>query len=149
MCLVKLCPVQCFFKFVSQYFAYVLQTFYHLLFCHEDTYLLINPTKNRSELRCSRRVSSSCSISDTHRDNLVTNPVISQERTGKCLQNSFILLSWWHFFHKTSYEILSTIYFYMDTFHIHGHYLMVNLNETLSSGQYLTGHNFTLHLKQE
>jgi hypothetical protein len=32
------------------------------------------------ELRCSRRVSSSCSISDSRRVNLVTNPVISHER---------------------------------------------------------------------
>jgi hypothetical protein len=32
------------------------------------------------EHRCSRRVSSSCSTSDTRRVNLVTNPVISHER---------------------------------------------------------------------
>ena len=31
------------------------------------------------ELRCSRRVSSSCSTSGTHRVNLVTNPVISHK----------------------------------------------------------------------
>ena len=35
--------------------------------------------KTGGELRCSRRVSSSCSTSDTHRVNLVTNPVISHE----------------------------------------------------------------------
>ena len=49
----------------------------------------INKTKDRvtrttlktgSELRCSGRVSSSFSTSDTHRVNLVTNPVISNER---------------------------------------------------------------------
>ena len=56
------------------------------------------PLKTGGELRCSGRVSSSSSTSDTCRVNLVTNPVISQERTGKCLQNSFISLSWWHFF---------------------------------------------------
>jgi hypothetical protein len=39
-----------------------------------------NPTENRVELRCSGRVSSSCSTSDTRRVNLVTNPVISHER---------------------------------------------------------------------
>ena len=39
-----------------------------------------NPTKNRGELRCSGRVGSSCSTSDTRRVNLVTNPVISHER---------------------------------------------------------------------
>jgi hypothetical protein len=39
-----------------------------------------NPTENRVELRCSGRVSSSCSTSDTSRVNLVTNPVISHER---------------------------------------------------------------------
>jgi hypothetical protein len=37
------------------------------------------PLKTGGELRCSRRVSSSCSTSDTHRVNLVTNPVISHE----------------------------------------------------------------------
>ena len=39
-----------------------------------------NPTKNRGELKRSEMVSSSCSTSDTHRVNLVTNPVISHER---------------------------------------------------------------------
>jgi len=38
------------------------------------------PLKNGGELRCSGRVSSSCSTSDTRRDNLLTNPVISHER---------------------------------------------------------------------
>ena len=38
------------------------------------------PLKSRGELRCSGRVSSSCSTSDTRRVNLVTNPVISHER---------------------------------------------------------------------
>ena len=37
------------------------------------------PLKTRGELRCSGRVSSSCSTSDTRRVNLVTNPVISHE----------------------------------------------------------------------
>jgi hypothetical protein len=40
------------------------------------------PLKTGGELRCSGRVSSSCSTSDTHRVNLVTNPVISHE-SGK------------------------------------------------------------------
>ena len=49
------------------------------------------PLKTGGELRCSRRVSSSCSTSDTRRVNLVTNPVTSHERgkdqrTGKCLR---------------------------------------------------------------
>ena len=39
-----------------------------------------NPLKTGGELRSSGRVSSSCSISDTRRVNLVTNPVISHER---------------------------------------------------------------------
>ena len=49
----------------------------------------MNPTKNRGgggggcELRCSGRVSSSCSTSDTRRVNLVTFPVISEERTSQ------------------------------------------------------------------
>ena len=34
----------------------------------------------RTTLRCSGRVSSSCSTSDTRRVNLITNPVISRER---------------------------------------------------------------------
>ena len=38
-----------------------------------------NPLKTGGELRSSGRVSSSCSISDTRRVNLVTNPVISHE----------------------------------------------------------------------
>jgi hypothetical protein len=37
------------------------------------------PLKTGGELRCSRRVSSPCSTSGTHRVNLVTNPVISRE----------------------------------------------------------------------
>jgi hypothetical protein len=38
------------------------------------------PLKTGSEFRCSGRVSSSCSTSDTRRVNLATNPVISNER---------------------------------------------------------------------
>ena len=38
------------------------------------------PLKTGGELRCSGRISSPCSTSDTHRVNLVTNPVISHER---------------------------------------------------------------------
>jgi hypothetical protein len=38
------------------------------------------PLKTGGELRCSGRVSSPCSTSDTRRVNLVTNPVISHER---------------------------------------------------------------------
>ena len=37
------------------------------------------PIKTGGEIRCSGRVSSSCSTSGTHRVNLVTNPVISRE----------------------------------------------------------------------
>ena len=37
------------------------------------------PLKTGSELRCSRRLSGSCSTNDTRRVNLVTNPVISHE----------------------------------------------------------------------
>jgi hypothetical protein len=37
------------------------------------------PLKTGGELRCSGRVSSSCSTSDTGRVNLVTKPVISRE----------------------------------------------------------------------
>jgi hypothetical protein len=39
-----------------------------------------NPPQTGGERRCSGRVSSSCSTSDTRRVNLVTNPVISHER---------------------------------------------------------------------
>jgi hypothetical protein len=37
------------------------------------------PLKTGGELRCSGRLSSSCSTSGTHRVNLATNPVISRE----------------------------------------------------------------------
>jgi hypothetical protein len=37
------------------------------------------PLKTGGELKCSGRVSSSCSTSDTRHVNLVTNPVISHE----------------------------------------------------------------------
>jgi hypothetical protein len=37
------------------------------------------PLKTGSELRCSGRISSSCSTSGTRRVNLVTNPVINHE----------------------------------------------------------------------
>jgi hypothetical protein len=43
------------------------------------------PLKTGGELRCSGRVSSSCSTSDTRRVNLVTHPVISRE-WGKDLE---------------------------------------------------------------
>ena len=37
------------------------------------------PLKTGGELKCSGKVSSSCSTSDTHRINLATNPLISHE----------------------------------------------------------------------
>ena len=37
------------------------------------------PLKTGGELMCSGKANSSCSTSDTHRVNLVTNPVISHE----------------------------------------------------------------------
>ena len=37
------------------------------------------PVKTEGELRCSERVTSSCSTCGTRRVNLVTNPVISRE----------------------------------------------------------------------
>ena len=48
----------------------------------------VTPTslKIGDELKCSGRVSSSCSTSTIHRVNLVTNPVMNEERTGKCLR---------------------------------------------------------------
>ena len=39
----------------------------------------MNPTKNRGELGCNERASSSCPITSTRRVNLVTNSVISHE----------------------------------------------------------------------
>ena len=47
----------------------------------------MNSTKTRGELRCSGRVSSSCSTSDTRRVNLVTNPVMNEEKTEMCLRH--------------------------------------------------------------
>ena len=43
------------------------------------------PLKTGGELRCSRRVSSSCSTSGTHHVNLDTNPVISRESQQQTL----------------------------------------------------------------
>ncbi len=37
------------------------------------------PLKTGDELKCSGRVSSSCSTNDAHRVNLITNPVIRHE----------------------------------------------------------------------
>jgi hypothetical protein len=42
--------------------------------------------KTGGELRCSGRVGSSCSTGGTRRFNLVTNPVMNEQRTGKCLR---------------------------------------------------------------
>jgi hypothetical protein len=47
--------------------------------CHKWPRVTRTPLKPGGELRCSVRVSSSCSTSDTCRVNLVTNPVISHE----------------------------------------------------------------------
>ena len=44
------------------------------------------PLKTGVELRCSGRISRSCSISGTRRVNLVTKSVISHKWTGKCLR---------------------------------------------------------------
>ena len=51
------------------------------------------PLKTGGELRCSGRVSSSCSTSDTSRVHLVRNPVISHEREKESVYTSSISLS--------------------------------------------------------
>jgi hypothetical protein len=45
----------------------------------QNIHIKRTPLKIGGELRCSGRVSSSCSTSGTRRVNLVTNPVISRE----------------------------------------------------------------------
>jgi hypothetical protein len=57
------------------------------------------PLKTGGELRCSGKVSSSCATSDTRRVNLVTNPVISDERVYGCFVDrclSFCTFSFGH-----------------------------------------------------
>ena len=44
------------------------------------------PLKTGDEKLCSGRVGSSYSTSGTRRVNLVTNPVMNEEMTGKCLR---------------------------------------------------------------
>jgi len=71
------------------------------------------PLKTEGELRCSGRVSSSCSTSDTFRVNLVTNPVISHERgkDQKCLrQVEHIHGHLWHrYFITVNQVIVATV----------------------------------------
>ena len=70
------------------------------------------PLKTEGELRCSERVSSSCSTSDTRRVNLVTNPVISHEwgRTRKCLrQVEHIRGHVWHIYSLTVNQVMVAI----------------------------------------
>ena len=62
------------------------------------------PLKTGDELRCSGRVSSSCSTSGTHRINLVTNPVISHVYTENMVE---LFRQCWIFivFHFISLEL--------------------------------------------
>jgi hypothetical protein len=64
--------------------------------------------KTGGELMCSRRVSSSCSTSDTRRVNLVTKRVIRHEwRTGKCLpQVEHIHSHLWHRYSITVNQVM-------------------------------------------
>jgi len=48
-------------------------------FSQKHYYKYVQDVPNGGEIRCSGRVSSSCSISGTRRFYLVTNPVISHE----------------------------------------------------------------------
>jgi hypothetical protein len=76
------------------------------------------PLKTGGELRSSERVSSSCSTSGIHCANLVTNLVICEEKTGKCLRQVDIsvdnhqvmvaivkLLRWWHQFNRVTNRV--------------------------------------------
>jgi hypothetical protein len=68
--------------FVDHCLSLCTFSFGHCVVCSSSIYgfwLPSTPLKTWSELRCSVRVSSSCSTSGTHRVNLVTNPVISHE----------------------------------------------------------------------
>jgi hypothetical protein len=61
------------------------------------------PLKAEGELRCSGRVNSSCSTTDTRRVNLVTNPVINHERGKDREVNTSGLYPWssvTHIFHS-------------------------------------------------
>jgi hypothetical protein len=65
--------------------------------------------KTGGELRCSGRVSSSCSTSGTRSVNLVTNPVVSHEwgMTGKCLREVEHILG--HLWHRYSIILMSVL----------------------------------------
>jgi hypothetical protein len=63
------------------------------------------PLKTGGELMCPWRVSSSCSTSDTHRVNLVTNLVISHE-WGKCLQVELTRGHLWHIYSITVNQVM-------------------------------------------
>jgi hypothetical protein len=68
-----------------------------------------NPLKTGGELRCSGRVSSSCSTSDTRRVNLVPNPVIcmNEESNRKCLrQVEHIRGHLWHRYSITVNQVV-------------------------------------------
>ena len=49
------------------------------------------PLKTRDELRCSRKVGSSCSTSGTRPGNLITNPVISHEWSQTIFNSTYPL----------------------------------------------------------
>jgi hypothetical protein len=69
------------------------------------------PLKTRGELRCSGRVSSSCSTSGTHGVNLVTNTVISHEwgKDQEVLQVEYIRGYLWHRYSITIVSIASLL----------------------------------------
>ena len=81
------------------------------------------PLKTGVELRCSGRISSSCSISGTRRVNLDTKSVISHKWTGKCLRQVEMTCK------KLSYPCITFhLYFVLFTMRKYVRSLLTNLS---------------------
>jgi hypothetical protein len=82
--------------------------------------VLRTPIKTGGVLRCSGRVRSFCTNSDTRRVNLATNPVINEERTGKWLRQVEHIRG--YLWHRSSISVnhvmVATVNFRSDDFNL-------------------------------
>ena len=76
------------------------------------------PLKSGGELRCSGRVSSSCSTSGTRRVSLVTNPVISRDDFNFTKRNPFAFFTVFIFFSFFFNNIILYCLTYLLTHHL-------------------------------
>jgi hypothetical protein len=100
----------------------------------------MSPTKDRGELRCSRRVCRSWSISGTRRVNIVTNPIISREwvkdRAVLTISGTYRCSLWHRYYITVNQVMVVTIAFSVWWLHFYQKEPLISVASVLAASSY-------------